>query len=159
MLVTPSDTPPSSPNQPGALPSISRRGLTRIALISVAALFILGHGGEVAREPDSIDATNFVLGVRDFDVARHQPHPPGYPVYIALGRAARAFVPLSTGPGDGSSREARALSALGIALGGLAVVPLALYRPPAVSCGLKPNARGCRPRPAGAPMPVSSRCG
>jgi hypothetical protein len=31
---------------------------------------------------------NFALGVRDFDVAQHQPHPPGYPLFIALGKTA-----------------------------------------------------------------------
>ena len=31
---------------------------------------------------------NFALGVRDFDVAAHRPHPPGYPVYISLGKIA-----------------------------------------------------------------------
>src|SRR4029078_11987120 len=38
--------------------------------------------------PDDIDALNFMLGVRDFDVARHQPHPPGNPVFIALGKVS-----------------------------------------------------------------------
>ncbi len=35
---------------------------------------------------DDIDAINFTLGVRDFDVAQHQPHPPGYPVLIAAAK-------------------------------------------------------------------------
>ncbi len=34
---------------------------------------------------DEWDSVNFALGVGDFDLWRHQPHPPGYPVYIALG--------------------------------------------------------------------------
>ena len=29
--------------------------------------------------------------MRDFEVARHQPHPPGYPVYIALGKVSTAL--------------------------------------------------------------------
>jgi hypothetical protein len=36
--------------------------------------------------PTDLDAMNFVLGVRDYDVVNHQPHPPGAPVYIALGK-------------------------------------------------------------------------
>lgn len=32
------------------------------------------------------DAANFALGVREFDLEHHQPHPPGYIGYIALGR-------------------------------------------------------------------------
>ena len=39
---------------------------------------------------EDIDSVNFALGVRDFDPALHRPHPPGYPVYIALGKAATA---------------------------------------------------------------------
>ena len=39
---------------------------------------------------EDIDSVNFALGVRDFDPAQHRPHPPGYPVYIALGKAATA---------------------------------------------------------------------
>jgi len=31
------------------------------------------------------DSVQFALGVKDYDVARHQPHPPGYPVYVFLG--------------------------------------------------------------------------
>jgi hypothetical protein len=41
--------------------------------------------------PDDWDGVGFVESVRDFDLARFQPHPPGYPVYVALLRAA-AFV-------------------------------------------------------------------
>ncbi len=32
------------------------------------------------------DTVNYAMGVRDFDVPRHQPHPPGYIGYIAIGR-------------------------------------------------------------------------
>lgn len=34
------------------------------------------------------DAVNFALGLERFDLVRHQPHPPGYIGYIALGRAS-----------------------------------------------------------------------
>ena len=37
---------------------------------------------------EDLDSINFALGIRDFDVARHQPHPPGYPLFIAAARAA-----------------------------------------------------------------------
>lgn len=32
------------------------------------------------------DAVQFALALREFDVAKHQPHPPGYLLYVALGR-------------------------------------------------------------------------
>jgi len=34
------------------------------------------------------DAVNYALGLHDFNVAAHQPHPPGSPYFILLGRAA-----------------------------------------------------------------------
>jgi hypothetical protein len=55
--------------------------------------------------PDDLDATNFALGLRDFDVARHQPHPPGVPLYVALGKVT---VPLVRWR---ASREGSALAA------------------------------------------------
>jgi hypothetical protein len=34
---------------------------------------------------DDIDAVQFAMGVRAFDLWHHQPHPPGYPLFIFLG--------------------------------------------------------------------------
>ena len=41
----------------------------------------------LSRSPglDEIDSGDFAMGVRHFDLWRHQPHPPGYPLYIFLG--------------------------------------------------------------------------
>jgi 4-amino-4-deoxy-L-arabinose transferase-like glycosyltransferase len=36
------------------------------------------------------DAVNYALGLHRFDIAAHQPHPPGSPYFILLGRAALA---------------------------------------------------------------------
>ena len=60
----------------------------RKGLPAIAALFLFAHLFSLPPSLDDIDAVNFALGVRDFDVARHQPHPPGYPLFIALGKAA-----------------------------------------------------------------------
>lgn len=38
------------------------------------------------------DAVNYALGLHNFDIAAHQPHPPGSPYFILLGRAALALV-------------------------------------------------------------------
>lgn len=38
--------------------------------------------------PDDWDGIGFVESVRHFDMTRFQPHPPGYPVYVALLRLA-----------------------------------------------------------------------
>ncbi len=38
------------------------------------------------------DGADFALALREYDLAKQQPHFPGYPVYVALARAARATV-------------------------------------------------------------------
>jgi len=45
-----------------------------------------------ARSAWDWDEFNFQLGLRQFDVPAHQPHPPGYPVFIAAGKFVRFFV-------------------------------------------------------------------
>jgi len=39
------------------------------------------------------DSVQFALALSDYDITRHQPHPPGYPAYIALGWLFRRFIP------------------------------------------------------------------
>ena len=43
---------------------------------------------------DEWDSVQFALGVGDFDLWKHQPHPPGYPLYIAAGWLAHHVLPL-----------------------------------------------------------------
>jgi 4-amino-4-deoxy-L-arabinose transferase-like glycosyltransferase len=38
------------------------------------------------------DAVQFALALREYDVVKHQPHPPGYVLYVALGRIANAWL-------------------------------------------------------------------
>jgi hypothetical protein len=63
----------------------------KYALAVLACLFLLAHLFFLPPELEDIDSVNFALGVRDFDVARHQPHPPGYPVFIALAKVSTAL--------------------------------------------------------------------
>lgn len=58
------------------------------ATLVVAASRFLCRG----RVPDDYDAIGFVLALDDFDLAKLQPHFPGYPVYVALGRVAHLIV-------------------------------------------------------------------
>jgi 4-amino-4-deoxy-L-arabinose transferase-like glycosyltransferase len=37
------------------------------------------------------DAVQFALALREYDVVKHQPHPPGYILYVALGRLVHGF--------------------------------------------------------------------
>ena len=64
--------------------------MIRAALGVLALIFALTHLPYLASTLEDIDSVNFALGVRDFDVASHRPHPPGYPVYIALGKVGVA---------------------------------------------------------------------
>jgi len=61
------------------------------------------------------DSVNFALGLDEFDLAHHQPHPPGYIGYIVLGRLLRTIT------GDANS----ALTLLSTIAG--AAAPAALY--------------------------------
>jgi transmembrane protein TMEM260 (protein O-mannosyltransferase) len=93
--------------------------LVRRGLPALTALFLVAHLVTLPRTFDDIDAINFALGVRDFNVAQHQPHPPGYPLYIALGKIS---TPLVRAAGV-AAPEVRGL-ALWSALGGTALVLL-----------------------------------
>ena len=56
----------------------------RAFLSIVAAAFLVAHARALPRTLEDIDSINLALGVESFDVASHRPHPPGYPVFIAL---------------------------------------------------------------------------
>jgi hypothetical protein len=51
----------------------------------------LSRGLAVARSPWDWDEVLFIGAVRAYDVTKHHPHPPGFPLFVALGKAA-AFV-------------------------------------------------------------------
>ena len=91
------------------------------ALLLVLAGVAAGHLTALPTTLEDIDSVNFALGVRDFDPATHRPHPPGYPVYIALGKVATAITRLVWPDGRSDRVEARALAALSLA-GGLLLV-------------------------------------
>jgi hypothetical protein len=58
----------------------------RPAALALLVAYLLAHLAFLPRTLEDLDSINFALGVREFDVARHQPHPPGYPVFIALAK-------------------------------------------------------------------------
>ncbi|MBY0497105.1 MAG: DUF2723 domain-containing protein [Cyanobacteria bacterium] len=95
------------------------------ALAALALIFAIAHVPFLAGSLEDIDSVNFALGVRDFDVAAHRPHPPGYPVYIALGKIAAAVTGAVT-DAPASTIEARALAVLSLIAGLVAIV--FLYR-------------------------------
>src|SRR4051794_8372512 len=61
-------------------------------MVFLAITFLVFHIPFLPASLEDLDSINFALGVRQFAVARHQPHPPGYPVYIAVAKAVRPVV-------------------------------------------------------------------
>jgi len=45
------------------------------------------------RTPWELDEFHFLEAVRDFDPLRHHPHPPGYPLFVGLGKVFHALIP------------------------------------------------------------------
>jgi hypothetical protein len=85
----------------------------------LAAVFLAFHLPYLPASLEDLDSINFALGVGHFDVTQHQPHPPGYPLFILLAKAAHTVVP----------SEAKALAAVSIAAGTLGVLAIAwLFR-------------------------------
>ncbi len=64
----------------------------RVWLAVAAALFLAGHLPWLGDTLADIDAFNFALGAREFAPAKHQPHPPGSPLYVYLARASTAVL-------------------------------------------------------------------
>ena len=71
--------------------------------LGLAVVTLLSRWPYRARMLYNWDAVQFALALREFDVAKHQPHPPGYLLYVALGRLFNA----SLGRSDARLRRAR----------------------------------------------------
>ncbi len=78
----------------------------------LGALFMALHLPFLPPTLEDLDSINFALGIRHFDISQHQPHPPGYPLFIGAAKLLHA-VGLS---------EVHALSLLGVIAGGLALL-------------------------------------
>src|SRR6187399_1820525 len=85
----------------GHVAAVARLPLWSVAIL--ASAYAIAHLPVLPPSLEDIDSINFALGLRHFDVALHQPHPPGYPVYIALGRTAKATLE-AVAPSLGSPR-------------------------------------------------------
>jgi hypothetical protein len=81
--------------------------------LALAVVFLAAHLPFLASTLEDVDSINFALGIRDFDPATHRPHPPGYPIYIALAKLARLVL-----------SEPHALAVWAALFGALAVFPL-----------------------------------
>jgi len=78
----------------------------------LGALFIALHLPFLPPTLEDLDSINFALGVRHYDISQHQPHPPGYPLYIGAAKLLHVA----------GLSEVHALSLLGVLAGGLALL-------------------------------------
>ena len=91
----------------------------RWPVVLLAIVFLAFHLPYLPSSLEDVDSINFALGVRQFDVAQHQPHPPGYPLFILVAKAVHAAVP----------SEATALALVSVGSGALGVLAIAwLFR-------------------------------
>src|SRR5436190_8168862 len=109
---------PRTPNHEPRTTNPEPRTTNRIgpSVLLVAALYFAAHVPFLAPSLEDIDSINFALGLRHFDPALHQPHPPGYPVYMLLGHISLPIVERMTAM-TGAPAEAMAL-AIWSAIGG-----------------------------------------
>jgi hypothetical protein len=99
------------------------RGAQRhdVFVAGAAALFLCAHLALLRPQIEDIDSINFALAATDFDLARHQPHPPGYPVFVLTVRALAA----AAQPFAGSGLDAALLALVHLsAVGGAAAILL-----------------------------------
>ena len=103
---------------------VSVSGLPK-SVYFLAAAYLAAHLPFLAPSLEDYDSINFALGLRDFDPSRHQPHPPGSPVYIALGRILFFVVDRVLPAADRSATDALTLALLAAIGGALAIVAYA----------------------------------
>ena len=87
---------------------------TRLAGVVLAGVFLALHLPFLPASLEDLDSINFALGVRDYNVAQHQPHPPGYPIFIAGAKLLHAA----------GLSEVKALALLAVVSGALGVYAL-----------------------------------
>ncbi|HEU4369411.1 MAG TPA: glycosyltransferase family 39 protein [Methylomirabilota bacterium] len=66
--------------------------LDYLMAVVLSVLTVLSRLPYRARMLYNWDAVQFALALGEYDVVKHQPHPPGYILYVALGRLAHGWV-------------------------------------------------------------------
>lgn len=70
----------------------------------------------LAKWMDDWDSIQFALGLHEYSIPKHQPHPPGYPIYILFGRFFNLFL----------HNDTFSLTLMSAIFGTLAIIPLYL---------------------------------
>jgi hypothetical protein len=91
----------------------------------LAALYLAAHLPFLSKTPHDIDGVNFALALHEYDLTKHQPHPPGAPLFIGLGRVALAA--LTPGSEPTSPLSQLALNTAALALWSAAFGALAAF--------------------------------
>lgn len=76
------------PAQPEPITARQRTFVVAAAVVCAATRFVA-----MARSLWDWDEALFTMAMRDYDVTFHHPHPPGFPVFIAMARIARLIIP------------------------------------------------------------------
>ncbi|VAX22471.1 hypothetical protein MNBD_NITROSPINAE04-1132 [hydrothermal vent metagenome] len=63
-----------------------------LSIFAILSAFLIAAIVTASPWPEDQDSVNFILGVDLYDPLFHQPHFPGYPVYIVAGKIASAFL-------------------------------------------------------------------
>lgn len=71
----------------------SIRSSTLLWFALIAVLLVVSRVTLAPTYLVTFDEVNFALSIKKFDPVRHQPQPPGYPLYVILLRLLRVFVP------------------------------------------------------------------
>lgn len=74
---------------------MKQKSLIVAVLIDIALVIVVGLTRVLSASKflHKWDSVQFALALSDYDITRHQPHPPGYPGYIALGWLSRRIIP------------------------------------------------------------------
>src|SRR5688572_10046483 len=63
-----------------------------VCALALSVLTVLSRLPYRARMLYNWDAVQFALALKEYDVAKHQPHPPGYILYVGLGRMVNCIL-------------------------------------------------------------------
>lgn len=109
--------------------------MARALVFAAIVVFAVGHFRALPRSLGDIDSINFAMAVEDFDVAAHRPHPPGYPVFVALAKGTTAAVRWMAPQWDRDRVASTGIAIIGVVAGSLAAAVFAWYW---VSVGFSP---------------------
>ncbi|HEX2252980.1 MAG TPA: hypothetical protein VHQ65_06915 [Thermoanaerobaculia bacterium] len=130
---------------PGGLAGLA--GLAALAVVALRLPFAVGRLWDH-------DSVQFALAVADFDLAAHQPHPPGYPLYVG---ALKVLATLGVAPGPAMVALSILAQAVGAAFLVLLAARLVSGSPTPGSPGVEHPAPGAlEPAPGQAPCEGTS---